>query len=146
MDLIEKRYWPFDTLIQDKPSEQHRREISFLETAFRAGYESYTFGFGNFGAKANEKTGEIIYRGSHGKHWEVFLSPLGLSAHLDHFDSAAEAVLRWLRGIEATEIMEYVRGHLVVTRATTPGFRLHNQTEESDSKRPHADGLTNPSA
>jgi hypothetical protein len=129
MELAEKRYWPFDVLPPVEQSEQQRREIGFLETAYQASYEPYMFGSENFGATAKEKMGEIICRGSRGKHWEVFLSPFGLTAHLDDFDYAAGAVLRWLRGIEATEIVEYMRSHLVVTRATAPGFRLYGQTK-----------------
>ncbi|MFN0053808.1 MAG: hypothetical protein ACKV0T_16635 [Planctomycetales bacterium] len=62
-------------------------------------------------------------------HWELRLGTAEvtfLAAHLNDFGYAAEAVLRWLRGIEATEILEHVRGHLVINRVTAPGFVLHD--------------------
>jgi hypothetical protein len=127
MELTEQRYWPFDVLPPERWSEQHRREIGFLDTAYQGGYKPYMFGSQNFGAVAGERLGEIIYRGCRGKHWEVCLSPYGLSAHLDDFDFAAEAVLRWLRGVAGAEILEYVRGHLFIDRVTAPGFVLHGQ-------------------
>jgi hypothetical protein len=124
MDLSEKRYWPFDVLPPERRSEQHRREIGFLETAHQAGYKPYVFGSQNFGASAGERTGEIVYRGCRGRHWEVNLCPFGLSAHLDDFDSATEAVLGWLRGLGGGEILEHIRGHLFINMATAPGFVL----------------------
>jgi hypothetical protein len=50
-----------------------------------------------------------------------------LSAHLDDFECAAKAVLRWLRGDDGAEILEYVRDHLFIDRVTAPGFVLHDQ-------------------
>jgi hypothetical protein len=127
MNLTERQCWPFDVLAPERQSEQHRREIRFLETAYQAGYKPYMFGSQNFGATAPERSAEIIYRGCRGKHWEVRLSPLGLSAHLDDFDSAADAVLRWLRGVERAEILQHVRDHLFIDRVTAPGFVLDGQ-------------------
>jgi hypothetical protein len=130
MDLSQKRYWPFDVLPPERQTEQHRREIRFLETAYQAGYKPYMFGSQNFGATTGERATEILYRGCRGKHWEVLLGTAEetiLSAHVDDFDYAAEAVLRWLRGVEGAEILEHIRGHLFIDRVTTPGFVLHGQ-------------------
>ena len=46
----ENRYWPFDILPPERRSEQHDREIRFLETADREGYRPYLFGAGNLGS------------------------------------------------------------------------------------------------
>ena len=127
MDLNENRYWPFAVTPPERWSEQDRREMGFLEAAYQAGYKPYMFGSQNYGASAGERSGDVIYRGCRGKHWEVRLSPFGLSAHLDDFDTAAGAVLQWLRGVEAAEILEQVRGRLFIDRVTTPGFVLHSQ-------------------
>jgi hypothetical protein len=129
MDSTQNRYWPFDVLPPERQTEQHREEIRFLETAYQAGYKPYMDGFQNFGATAGERGGVILYRGCRGKHWEVLLGTTEetiLSAHLDDFGCAAEAVLRWLRGVEGTEILEHVRGHLFIDRVTAPGFVLHD--------------------
>lgn len=135
MDPTQNRYWPFDVLPREQQTEQHRREIRFLETAYRAGYRPYIFGSQqDFGATTEERTAEIIYRGCRGKHWEVCLSPFGLSAHLDDFDYAAQAVLCWLRGVEGAEILEHVRGHLFIDRVTVPGFVLHGRDKEKDKR------------
>jgi hypothetical protein len=126
MDPTRNRYWPFNVLPLEQRTEQHRREIGFLETAHQAGYKPYTFGNGSFGATAGIRAGEILFRGR--KHWQVCLAQenqLIVSAHVDNFDYAAEAILRWLRGVEASDIVEYVRSHLLRTRATGAGFVLH---------------------
>jgi hypothetical protein len=122
----ENVYWPFDVLPIEEQTMQHRREIQFLETAYRDGYRPYTFGSENFGATCGDRGGVIYFRGQ--KRWEAIVGTAErttLSAYLDDFSHAAEAVLLWLRGAEATGILEHVRGHLVVTPGTAPGFVLH---------------------
>jgi hypothetical protein len=90
-------------------------------------------GFQNFGATAGERGGIILYRGCRGKHWEVLLGTAEetiLSAHVDDFDYAAEAVLRWLRGVEGVEVLEHIRGRLFIDRVTTPGFVLRGERSQ----------------
>ncbi len=128
MDHDENRYWPFDVLPPAEQSEQHRWEIQFLETAYRRGYKPYTFGSENFGATCGERGGVIFIRGR--KRWEAILGTAeetSLSAYLDEFSHAAEAVLLWLRGVEPADVVEHVRDHLVVTPGTSPGFVLHDR-------------------
>lgn len=130
MDPTQNRYWPFGVLPQERQTEQHRREIRFLEASHQAGYKPYMFGSENFGATAEGRAGEIIYRGCRGKHWEVLLvcaNKLIVSAHVDDFEYAAESLLRWLRGDEGAEIVEYVRDHLFSTAAIPSGFTLFSQ-------------------
>jgi hypothetical protein len=126
----QNRYWPFEVLPQEQQTAQHEREVRFLETAYLDGFNPYVFGSENFGATAEKRGGVILYRGSRGKHWEVLLGTVEktiLAAHLDDFDYAAEAVIRWLRGVEGAEILEHIRGHLFIDRVTAPGFVLHVQ-------------------
>jgi hypothetical protein len=127
MDLNDKRHWPFAVLLPESRTEPHQIEIGFLDAAYRAGYNPYTFGSQNFGAVAGDRTGEIIYRGCKGKHWEVSLTPAGLSAHLNEFGFAAEAVLRWLGGAKCSDVLTFVSGQFFVDRVTAPGFTLHGQ-------------------
>ncbi len=128
MDPDENRYWPFDVLPPAQQTEQHRREIQFLEAAYRQGYNPYTFGSENFGATCRERGGVIVFRGR--KRWEAILGTAeqtSLSAYIDEFSHAAEAVLLWLRGVDAADVVEHVRGHLVDTPGTAPGFVLHDR-------------------
>jgi hypothetical protein len=130
MDPTQYRYWPFDVLPKEQRTEQHRQEMWFLEMAYQAGYNPYMDGFENFGATGGERSGTILYRGSRGNHWEVVLETgrtKVLSAHLNDFGSAAQALLSWLRGVGGLEIVEDMRDHLVITRATAPGFVLHGE-------------------
>jgi hypothetical protein len=123
-DHWEKQYWP----CQNLPPQ--RREILFLDTAHLAGFKPYMFGSENFGATAEPRGGVILCRGGRGKHWEVELGTTDatiLSAHVDDFDNAAEAVLRWLGGVDVAEIVEHVRGHLFITPGTGRGYVLHDQ-------------------
>jgi hypothetical protein len=102
----EEQYWPFDVLPEDQQSPLHRQEIRFLETAYREGYKPYTFGAGDYGAGAEERSGLILVRGR--KRWEAVLgkgdAKVG-SVFLEDFDRAAEAVLEWLRGKEAFQML-----------------------------------------
>src|ERR1700687_4287143 len=116
MDPGQQRYWPFDVLPPEKRTEQHHREIRFFETAHRAGYAPYVFDSESFGANAETRAGEIFWRGSGGRHWELSLvegeRPV-LSAHVNDFDYAADALMRWLRGADAREIIELIKAHSV---------------------------------
>jgi hypothetical protein len=97
--------------------ELHRQEIRSLEAAHRAGQNPYTYGAENFGATRGTRGGMIVFRGK--KHWEVVLGTVGevaLSADVDDFQCAADAVLPWLDGGSSANVLERVNGHLV--RAT----------------------------
>ncbi|HVA49676.1 MAG TPA: hypothetical protein VNH11_25140 [Pirellulales bacterium] len=136
LDTTENRYWPFDVLSPEQRSEDDRRVIHFLETAFQAGYKPYMFASESFGATSEGRAAEIIYRGCRGKHWELFLvhgEELVLSAHLDDFGSAAESLLRWLGGDDGAEIVELIRGHLFSTEAAPSGFVLHGRNAAVDA-------------
>src|SRR5262245_24592903 len=109
MDIMENRYWPFDIRPLDQLSEQGRRQVGFLETAYQAGYRPYTYGGENFGASTDQRGGEILCRGSQGNHWELLLGTeeqTVLTAHVNDFGCAAEAVLRWLHGSDSPEVFE----------------------------------------
>lgn len=129
MSNSENRYWPFQVLPPEQRTEYHQRQVDFLETAYQAGYKPYMFGSGeDFGATAGTRGGMIVYRGSRGKHWQVLLGTAehtALSAHVDDFRCGADAVLRWLRGLDGAEIFEHLAGHFF----TTPGCQFQANTE-----------------
>src|SRR3989442_15258706 len=110
----QRRSWPFEVLPPEQQTAQHQREIRFLETAHRQGVAPHMCGAGDFEAAADERSGSIVVRGR--KHWEVILGILDAkvaSAFVDDFDCAADAVLGWLGGAEAAEILGRVEDHLV---------------------------------
>ncbi len=132
MNESENHYWPYEVAPAEQQSPQDRSEVRFLETAYRDGYRPYEFRGGNFGADNGRRVGEILYRGCAGKHWEVRLAEsekLTLTAHVTDFNLAAEALLRWLRGTPAAQVLEPLRSHLFATAATGSGFVLHDLDE-----------------
>jgi len=121
----QRRYWPFEVLPPEKQTEEHKQEISFLESAHRQGYQAYTSGAGDFGATVNERGGLIVGRGL--RRWEVVLGLLDTkvaSAFVDDFDCAGEAVLEWLRGADAADILSRVESHLVLMPGAVHSFVL----------------------
>ena len=120
-----KRYWPFEVLPPEKRTEQHERELRFLETAHRGGFKAYMSGAGDFGATADERSSLIVVRGRN--RWEVVFGTLDAkvaSAFVDDFECAAEAVLDWLRGGEAADILSRVQSHLVRMPGAVHSFVL----------------------
>jgi hypothetical protein len=112
MDLDPNRYWPFDVVPPDRQTEQHRREIQLLETAYREGFRPYQFGTQNFGASAGERGGVILCRRS---RWEVILGSgeeTAYSALFGDFGQAAEAILLWLRGGIPGDVADRVPGRI----------------------------------
>lgn len=113
-----KHYWPFEALPPESQTEQHKCEQRFFEAAYQEGYSPYMDGIGNLGATSSEREAWIVVRGR--SRWEVRLwtSDQGtlqeiVSAQFADFNSAAEAVLLWLRGLEGAEVVERVRGNLL---------------------------------
>jgi hypothetical protein len=99
-----RKYWPFSVLPLDEQTEQHKKEIWLLNTATHLGFRAYVFG-SNFGVEdTSGRIGEIIHRGGN-RRWEILLSAsetLAGKKMVDDFDAAARAVLRWLKGEDAT--------------------------------------------
>lgn len=125
-----ERYWPFDVLPPDRRTPLHQQEIDFLETAYREGFRPYMFMSESFGASAGERSGFIILRTR--QFWELSVgSPAagGLFAYVAGFDVNAEAVLRWLRGGELADVLEFVRPHLVPAGGSNLGYTLEPPTE-----------------
>lgn len=116
MGTSEARHWPFSVLPEEERTDQHRREIEYLEAAYSRGFKPFTFGAGNYGATNNGRSGDILVRGRN--RWEVALSSGDVrvaSAFVDDFASAATAVLSWLEGGDTPTVLANVEGHLAVT-------------------------------
>lgn len=128
MDPHDKRYWPFQVLPPENQTEEQKCQVRFLEIANQEGYKPYMEPVGHFGATAGVRGGMILFRGR--RHWQVLLGTTEenvVSAHLDDFCAAAEAVLQWLRGLDGAAVVDHFRDHLVATPATSRGFVLHGQ-------------------
>jgi hypothetical protein len=128
MEPHEKRYWPFQVLPPESQTEEQKCQVRFLEAAYQDGYKPYMETAGNFGATTGVRGGMILFRGR--KHWQVLLGTTDetvVSAHLDDFCAAADAVLQWLHGLDGAAVVDRFRDHLVATRATGRGFVLHEQ-------------------
>jgi hypothetical protein len=115
--MIERVYWPFPILKTDL-SESDRREIAFLETAYREGFRPYVES-SNYGA-GDEATRAVfmIHRGR-GRRWEPCLCEAGswfpcnrflapeaddLTIFVEEFDSVSEVMLDWCRGADGRAI------------------------------------------
>jgi hypothetical protein len=123
--LVDERYWPFDVLPPGRRSALHQQEIDFLEAAYREGFRPSEFGAGNLSASTADRGGHIIVRGR--ARWEVVIgTPAGreLSAYVGDFPGAAEAVLSWLRGGEASAVLRALRPHLVLMGGCRYSYRL----------------------
>src|SRR5262249_31909256 len=128
LDIHEQRFWPFDVLPPDQQTDQHKREIAFLEAAHREGFRPWMNRVGDFGATAGERGGLIVVRGR--KCREVILGTSQakrFSAFVTDFDSAAKALLSWLRGAEPAEVLAQVEGHLEKTPKGSRGYTLYEE-------------------
>jgi hypothetical protein len=119
MQTSEYQYWPFDaqSTVRDSAIKQTR----FLESAFNLGYEAFTCGMNDYGARSAEREGLIIERGRTGR-WEVCLADANdraLSAYVNDFTVAANAVKQWLSGKQVNEIVKLLQEHLI----TLPGAK-----------------------
>lgn len=114
-DYWKKVCWPFEVLHPERQSDQHTREIRFLQKAYGAGFRPYRFGAGNLGAEAEgERVAVILVRGR--KRWEVSLGTgehRAVSAFMDDFHCAAAAVLRRLRGEPTDTLLHDLQEHVV---------------------------------
>jgi hypothetical protein len=124
---MEERYYSFDVLPSERRSTLLQQQIDFLETAYREGFRSYTRDSETeFGASSGLRYGLIWCRTK--QFWELRAgSPEAgsLAAFVSGFDVNAEALLRWLRGEELLQILEYVRPNLVAPSGHILAYRIH---------------------
>lgn len=139
MESAISRYWPFDVGDRQRHSEQERREVSFLENAYRLGYRPFEMGLGmqSYGATGRSgRSGAILYRGRAG--WEVGVcdSDQGVvNAFVNDFECAAQAVLDWLGGGTEADIVAIVEEHLVTMPGLRPGHEIKVRSREAVSEQ-----------
>lgn len=124
-DRSGRRYWPFEVRQSDQRTETQERELRFLQAAHQEGFQPYTFGSGDFGTTAGERGSLVLIRGR--RRWEVVLGTSVtkiVSAFVDDFDCAADSVLHWLRGADATDVLAHVQDHLVRMPGAAHSFVL----------------------
>jgi hypothetical protein len=114
-------YWPFEVIPPEERTESHWQQVRFLEEAFASGFKPFKYMDGEYVAEAeNGRSGWICYRGHHRgpttTRWEVALSDGKTRAHAfwtEGFAPAAAAVLAWLRGGTAADVLAAVEGHVI---------------------------------
>ncbi|HEX4146508.1 MAG TPA: hypothetical protein VHY91_23610 [Pirellulales bacterium] len=114
--MLEKKYWPFDTLPVAEQTDQHRREIAFLKSAFDAGHRSFmdTFGFG--ASSDNGRAGDIVRRGGRGRYWEIVFEEndkIAGRVFVDGFEPAAAAVLSWIGGEDCSTALVAIQDAII---------------------------------
>jgi hypothetical protein len=122
---MEDRYWPFPVLPPGQQTPLHKQQVCFLEAAYNEGFRPFVFGSDNYQATAADRGGTILVRTR--QFWEVSVGTPDrefLSAYVDSFAVAGEAVLRWLRGGRLPDILEFTRPHLVQVPSRPTGYRL----------------------
>lgn len=128
MDSVISRYWPFDVGDRERHTDQEKREVTFLESAFSRGYQPFEMGLGmgSYGATGNGgRAADIFYRGRGG--WELAVYEPDeriVNAFVNDFECAAQAALDWLGGCDDAAVVERVEAHLVRLPGLTPGNEL----------------------
>ncbi|HQU42771.1 MAG TPA: hypothetical protein PK867_08160, partial [Pirellulales bacterium] len=97
-------------------SDQEKREVRFLESAYEAGYQPFEMGPGSYGATgAQGRGGGILWRGRN--RWEIAVheaNERAVDAFVDDFECAACAVLEWLGGAGEDDIAARIERHAVM--------------------------------
>ncbi|MGH7137193.1 MAG: hypothetical protein ACREHD_15735 [Pirellulales bacterium] len=128
MESAISRYWPFDVGERERHTDQEKREVHFLETAFAKGYRPFEMGLGmqSYGAtESGGRSAEILYRGRNG--WEVAVydpDERVVNAFVNDFECAAQAVLDWLGGANEGDVVARVEKHLATMPGLRPGHEL----------------------
>ncbi len=115
-------FWPFDGPTTDLHMDLHQPITDFFEAAYRSGFCPRKFTRpidGEYLAEAQSgRWAELIYRGRADratKRWEVALGEPQTreQAFWTDFPHAADAVLVWLRGGSAADVLAAVEGHVI---------------------------------
>ena len=113
------RFWPFPVSTADWQNEQYSKHLRFLEEAFASGFrpreDRQVTLEGDYLAESDDgRCGTIYYRG--GNRWEVGLyenQTRPQAFWTDDFAHAGAAVLVWLRGGTAADVLAAVEGHVI---------------------------------
>jgi hypothetical protein len=118
--LAPREYWPFDVPPLAQQTEEDRKWIRFMERAFAEGFRPCRFLPHDFGCESpNGRVGFLTHRGRFVHHgpvqWEVWLGmgPTRVAGFwTDEFDSAADAVLCWVRGCDVDSVIQAAKSHI----------------------------------
>lgn len=122
---IARKYWPFDTVLNSEMTKQHFEEVEFLQMAYTLGFKPY-FEQDRYGATSAERGGVLIMRGH--SHWQGLFGTsqhTQLDFHVTHFRPGADALIAWLRGVVAFDVLKIVEPYLYKSRVTGAGWHLH---------------------
>jgi hypothetical protein len=111
------QYWPFPVSEEERQIPEQDEKLKFLESAYSDGFESYrTFqGLDNYGANSKSRSVYILQRGRKNR-WEFLLSEdsnLCLSALVNDFGIAGEAVRAWLNEGSTIDIIDDINKYLI---------------------------------
>jgi hypothetical protein len=109
-------FWPFPVLPPEQQTTQHRREVEFLEAAYRDGFRPCKFADGEYRIESPDGRSAWVIsrgrlRGGAATRWEVWLNDVMervSTTWVDGFEAAAEVAQRWVRGVSATEALGVV--------------------------------------
>ena len=115
------QFWPFPVLPPEKRTNHHWKEFRFLEAAYLAGFQPCQFLDGEYQVhNEQDRYGWIICRGGFRNgaptRWEVWLdepSSRCAACWVNDFEAAAEAVLRWLAGHTASDILAATKNNVI---------------------------------
>lgn len=120
------KHWPYPISEEDRNDAETVEKIAFLQAAFEAGSDAYSFGVNNYGAKSEHRSGVILERGR--RRWEIRLSENDLrrmSAFVRCFCSAGLAVSSWLDGKELTQVLKEIDSDLVVPPGLDKSHKIY---------------------
>ena len=115
MTNTENKYWPFYVLPEPQRTELHQQQIDYLVAAYNDGLRPYVTKKYDFGASSDTRSGEIVWRGGQDRRWQLFLidgNNCVLTAYIDGFQHAAQALMQWLHGDEIDTVLDTVQAHL----------------------------------
>ncbi|HET6882870.1 MAG TPA: hypothetical protein VFI31_22065 [Pirellulales bacterium] len=140
MNSAISRYWPFDVGDPRRHTEREKREIRFLEEAYRLGYQPFELGMGmeSYGATASSgRVAEILYRGRSGWEMAVYDADVRVvNAFVNDFQCSADAVLDWLGGGTEAGVVARVEKNVVLMPGLSPGSELVVGSSQATSHQP----------
>jgi hypothetical protein len=118
-----QHFWPCELSFPLTASE-----IRFLETALENGYRPFVTGISDLGALSDSgRSGELVVRGRTRRELVLSITrKTVLSAFVDEFETAADALLQWLEGASIDAILEMIRKHLIVMPGMTTSYQIYS--------------------
>jgi hypothetical protein len=110
-------YWPFPINEAEKTSQEELEKFEFLKDIYFDGFKAYReIGkWDEYATESETRKGFISRRGVKNR-WELNLSEAGsrLTAFVNNFSVAGEAVKEWLNGNQISDILENIKDYLII--------------------------------